>query len=487
MDKNQLASLVEQANAGNTGAFTQLYEIFSSRIYYLAFQVTKSSFDAEDVVQETMLRLHHKLSSLRDPQALNAFVTQTAYHCSVDVLRKRKVVFTEDYDLTEPVTDLDSEFIPSAFLETKQQREYIQQLVFQLSEGQRAAVVLFYFEDLSIKQIAQVMGTSEQVVKSRLFRARETLKAKLKKDQNARGAWMLLPLSNLGRIFELNSQEAFTPEMSAKCLEKIGQELGMNLSTTNSSDTTPKSNQSNHLPKRSSAFSTGGVVAACIGILAVCLGIFSYITFQGNDIVPQIAPPAIVSEAESKPSTEDSSLHSNSSPESVSSSQESSSSSPSSSSSSSSSSSPSSSSSKNSSPNSSSTSSSSSAESDTPSLSDPASSEASSTISNARRDYQDSDSSGHKSGGGVSSQNKELMVFARNLAVDYPVGVAVPVETILADANVTTSRTAVIRTSHYEQINFSIPDEYVLYVWAEDASQQISQRIVIVVVVEEKQ
>ena len=173
---------VRQAQAGEPEAQAALYEAMYKRVYYLALRMTRREEDAEDVTQETFLSAFRALPNLNDPNAFEGWLFQIAANQSRKLLRKtsRLADLPEDEDGRTMLDDLPEEdegLIPAAAVEKDSERRILLDLIEELPEQQRQCVYLFYYAQMDIKAIAQVMECSEGTVKSRLNYARQKLRS----------------------------------------------------------------------------------------------------------------------------------------------------------------------------------------------------------------------------------------------------------------------------------------------------------------------
>ena len=137
-----------------------LAEQYAGMLYRLAYARTGSRADAEDVMQEVFVRLLRARPEFRDEEHAKAWLLRVGARCAADVLRapwrRREGPLDDGLPAPEPVLALPAQY--------------------------RMAVHLYYYEELSVAEIAAVVGKSEGAVKSRLFRARALLRRYLKED-----------------------------------------------------------------------------------------------------------------------------------------------------------------------------------------------------------------------------------------------------------------------------------------------------------------
>ena len=154
---------------------TGLIEEHSEFLYRFAYRLTGSGADAEDLVQQAFLAAHAKFEQLRDPAKARAWlvaVVRNAYRKSIR--RERPLSFSTIGTNPEPVTESELEQLLSA--------ESVQEALNELPEEFRSTLVLFYFDDLSYKDIAELLDVPIGTVMSRLSRGKAHLRQKLLPD-----------------------------------------------------------------------------------------------------------------------------------------------------------------------------------------------------------------------------------------------------------------------------------------------------------------
>lgn len=179
MERKQLIDLVEAAQNGDGKAMNELFNAFYNDVYYFALKTVKDAETACDITQETFVTLITSLKELKEPAAFVPWMKQIAYSQCTRYFRKKKdVLVDEDGNTAFDVLKEDrAEFIPDEALDQEDFRKTILGMLDELSEEQRAATLLYYYDELSVKQIAQIQGVSEGTVKSRLNYARKAIKA----------------------------------------------------------------------------------------------------------------------------------------------------------------------------------------------------------------------------------------------------------------------------------------------------------------------
>lgn len=180
MEREKLIGLVTAAQKGDTEAMNQLFSEFYNDVYYFALQNVKDSDLACDITQETFVEIINTVGDLHEPAAFVKWMRQITYHQCTRYFKKKKDVLVDEDEEGNSVFDVvaedRAEFIPDEALDQQDFRKTILAMLDTLSEEQRAATLLYYYDELSVKQIAEIQGVSEGTVKSRLNYARKSIK-----------------------------------------------------------------------------------------------------------------------------------------------------------------------------------------------------------------------------------------------------------------------------------------------------------------------
>lgn len=180
VEREQLVSMVQAAQQGADGAAGRLYETFYQDIYYFIYKTVNDRELAEDLTQDTFMEILQTVGNLQEPAAFVTWSRQIAYHRCTAHFRKRKELLADEdedgYSIFDTVEEERTEFIPDAALDQEDLKQTIQNMIASLPEDQRTAVMMRYFDEFSVAQIAQIQGVSEGTVKSRLNYGRKAIK-----------------------------------------------------------------------------------------------------------------------------------------------------------------------------------------------------------------------------------------------------------------------------------------------------------------------
>lgn len=180
-----IPELVEHFIAGDQKAFAELIDRFQKKIYSLAFQVLGNHLDADEVVQETFVRVYKKRKELKNVGYFTSFVLRIATNYSIDVLRKRKGHSSIGDDTTSLPGRIQLDLsqrvaTPSDEYENKRLMAEITRALEQLPPKQRLTAILHDIEGYSKAEIAETFNCPEATVRSNLHIARTKLKKILK-------------------------------------------------------------------------------------------------------------------------------------------------------------------------------------------------------------------------------------------------------------------------------------------------------------------
>lgn len=161
-------SNVAKAKNGDKEAFIELINENRLNIYRVAKGILKNEYDIEDAIQNTVIKAFEKISNLKNDDLFRTWIIRILINECNDILRKNKrVVPLEDNIEKEKYDD-------------KYENMDLTNAVSSLNEDLRNITVLYYFEDMSTVEIAKLLGIPEGTVRSRLSRAREKLRERMK-------------------------------------------------------------------------------------------------------------------------------------------------------------------------------------------------------------------------------------------------------------------------------------------------------------------
>lgn len=161
-------SLVRRCQAGDKDAFRVLVEMHSKVLFGTAYLMTRDRGLAEDAVQGALIQMWKHLPSLRLRGNLKSWLVRIVVNEVKQQFRKKRVPTVPLEQASEVAADPDENETPMV---RHEERQRLSQALGMLPPEQREAVVLRYFSDLTVPEVAAVMGQREGTIKSRLSRA----------------------------------------------------------------------------------------------------------------------------------------------------------------------------------------------------------------------------------------------------------------------------------------------------------------------------
>lgn len=185
--------------------FWEIYDQYYSRVRKFILALVKDEWVADDVIQETFLKVQQNIESLRDPSRLTSWIFRIAHNLCQDHFRRLKKSRKEEKIDQEEAGDVDEALIQKGLgiqkeLEQRQMGECVQDQINLLPESLRTALILFDIMEFSHQESADILGITVKNVKVRLHRARKKLKAILEEkctfERDERNVLVCTPVQN---------------------------------------------------------------------------------------------------------------------------------------------------------------------------------------------------------------------------------------------------------------------------------------------------
>lgn len=180
-----MSYLVQKARENDQEALTEIYKISSPAVYKTIRVLIKDEDTVYDILQDTYVKAFTRLNQLQNPDKLIPWLKMIANNLAKDWLKKSKPVFftdiyggeeLEDIPFEESIEDVRSELNPEMAMDQQEAKRLVMEILDHLPEDQRVVIGMFYYEEMSVKDIAQTLEVSENTVKSRLSYGRKKIK-----------------------------------------------------------------------------------------------------------------------------------------------------------------------------------------------------------------------------------------------------------------------------------------------------------------------
>ena len=217
-------SCIDLAAKGDQAAISELYNGTYHAVYRTVKALIRDEDTVLDVVQDSYIKAFQSLEQLEDPTHFPAWIKRIAANKAKDYLKKKKPMLFSELEPEDggelPFRDERQAHLPEAALDRQETTRLMNEILDTLSEEQRMVIGLYYYEELSVREIAELLGCSENTVKSRLNYGRKKVETKvLELEKQGTKLYSLAPIPFLLWLFR--NDAALLARPSAAVLEEI--------------------------------------------------------------------------------------------------------------------------------------------------------------------------------------------------------------------------------------------------------------------------
>ncbi|MBO4865871.1 MAG: sigma-70 family RNA polymerase sigma factor [Ruminococcus sp.] len=202
MKKTDLINIVNDAKNGDRKAFEKLYNEYYSNLYFFVLKNVKNKETAEDITHEAFLKSMEKIDTLDHPENYGTWLHSIAYNKCTDHFRteSRNARFDtdeeKDYAIETTAMDM-TVMLPEDYAVNKERKKEIAALIDGLKPEMRSALILYYYNDMSVSDVAKSLGMNENTAKQKLFQARKKLKTQIEKLYGKGGVLAAVPMGDM--------------------------------------------------------------------------------------------------------------------------------------------------------------------------------------------------------------------------------------------------------------------------------------------------
>lgn len=215
MEKDDIKKLVLQAAQGNKAAFGALYEEMGRTVYFSCLKLLGDPQLAEDITQETYLTALQKLGTLAQPENFPAWVNRIGINLCKMHFRNNAAPEDNSEEIIEEIPD--EGLIPEEYVSNDAKRKIIMDIIDTvLTEEQRRSVILYYFDMLTVPEIAEVMNCTTGTVTSRLSAARKKIKEAvlIYEENNNDRLHAVVPVFILSKLLNKEASNTVLPKLT---------------------------------------------------------------------------------------------------------------------------------------------------------------------------------------------------------------------------------------------------------------------------------
>lgn len=221
MENKETEILVRKTIEGDTSAFEKLYEETNQRVYFICLNFLRSEQDSKDAMQDTYLTAFKNIRQLSEPQKFRSWVERIAVNRCKDILKKNQPIPVDDDILKETLLTEDEFTIPEKYIIDKEKRRILMDIMrTKLTDLQYQTIILYYFNNLSVTEIAEIMECSEGSVKNRLSKARTAIKKAIEEYQKDKDdkLFVFAGVPFLAKVFDEESKTLTAPALNTAML-----------------------------------------------------------------------------------------------------------------------------------------------------------------------------------------------------------------------------------------------------------------------------
>jgi len=166
-----MKELLEKARKGNKESFEELVNKVYKKLYIIAKARLMDEQEAQEVVWDSILTAYNKLWSLRDVRKFNSWITKIVVNNCNSVIRKRKIQEVAfEYEKVE-----DGMYIDNEYVDIEDKIDFFE-LLSDLNYEERTIMAMYYSEEYTTKEIAEILKSNESTIRSKIQRAKQKIK-----------------------------------------------------------------------------------------------------------------------------------------------------------------------------------------------------------------------------------------------------------------------------------------------------------------------
>ncbi len=281
--------IITAALSGDEGAYEALYTMTKDSAYFIALSITHNEQDALDILQESYIKAFSHLSELNSPELFDKWLNRTVANCSKDFLRIRKpMLFSnmpENINIEELNEENDSDLIPHENIDKQEASRLIMEIINELPENKRLVILMYYYQDMSTKEISETLELPLTTVKYYLLEGRKQIKAELEKlDKEGTRLYAVVPFALFPSFIEQAAENVNAPvfsSVSPKIMNNVNTGVGNQFNASQPQTTTsPKLNGGKNMFLKTTA---GKIITAVAAAAVIGGGVTTAVIIANNN------------------------------------------------------------------------------------------------------------------------------------------------------------------------------------------------------------
>ena len=179
--------LIRQAKSGNLKAYEEIIGLYEKKVFSTIYYMVKNDNEVEDIAQEVFIKIYKNLGNFKEESSLYTWIYRITVNVCIDEFKKRKkvVYLDEKIDTKDGEVELqlsDDSKSPTDIAEDNDLKDKLEKCIKKLPESQRMMIILRDIKSFTYMEIAEIMKMNLGTVKSKINRARASLKELLEED-----------------------------------------------------------------------------------------------------------------------------------------------------------------------------------------------------------------------------------------------------------------------------------------------------------------
>ncbi|WP_369809941.1 RNA polymerase sigma factor SigW [Gracilibacillus caseinilyticus] len=186
MIEEKIKQNIKLVKKGDQSAFEDIVAFYQNKVYAICFRMIGNKHEAEDIAQEAFIRAYLNIQSYDENRKFSTWLYRIATNLTIDRIRKKKPDFYLDAEIKgtdglNMYAQLPAEeALPDQEVESLEMQSYIQNEIMQLPAKYRSIIALRFIDELSLKEISEILEIPVGTVKTRIHRGREALRKRLR-------------------------------------------------------------------------------------------------------------------------------------------------------------------------------------------------------------------------------------------------------------------------------------------------------------------
>ena len=217
-------NIITAALSGNESAYEALYTMTKDSAYFIALSMTHNEQDALDILQESYIRAFVHLDTVDPPEYFDNWLNRIVSNCSKNFIKLKKPMLfsdiSENIHLEELNEETDSDLIPHENIDKQEASRLIMEIINELPENKRLVILMYYYQDMSTKEISETLELPLTTVKYYLLEGRKQIKAELEKlDKEGTRLYAIIPFALFPSFIKQAAENINAPVFSAVSLK----------------------------------------------------------------------------------------------------------------------------------------------------------------------------------------------------------------------------------------------------------------------------